>query len=355
MIMTKLGDIFSLFSQRPATGTIPFCVGPEKEAQFFSVPETIITPDHEPSPTGKDIYSTDTVNLREYSFGYDCMREGFKILGWVDAANLQSFLKKAKQTGNNDIYIQYIEDDKAEQHVTLKLEQMIDPFSLSEDDKKETASVDKPKKPRKKKPKEAMTTGTAPSSDDQAPTSDGRSHVGLYHIFERRNGRLAEPDLTAAKRYIDAVLKRARERDPSATWQAVDVDLGGERVLKTNRKTGESRWVKDDELFHPSGGNGGGGYIYNPDVSPEDRIAGLGPSCPNNKCNAPDTPLAIPCPLRNFYARIKDEKAAQKDWYKNVLLIMIAHPDREMWYRSNFTAEERELFRQLEQDRLSSL
>lgn len=130
---------------------MPFCVGPEKEAQFFSAPETTITSDHAMSSNGKDIYSSETVNLREYSFGYDCLREGFKILGWVDAANLQSFLENAKRSGNSDIYIQYIEDDQAERHVTLEPEQIIDPFSQSEDDKKEIASNDKPKKPRKKK------------------------------------------------------------------------------------------------------------------------------------------------------------------------------------------------------------
>lgn len=151
--MTKLSDIFSLFSQRPADGTMPFCVGPEKKAQFFNGPETIITPDHAIPSDGEDIYSTDTVNIREYSFGYGCLREGFKILGWVDAANLQSFLKKARQSGNSDIYIQYIEDDHAEQHVTLKLEQMLDPFSLFESYKKEIASNDKPKRPRLKEKK----------------------------------------------------------------------------------------------------------------------------------------------------------------------------------------------------------
>ncbi len=271
--MTKLGDIFSLFSQRPAGGTLPFCVGPEKEAQFFSAPETVITSNQALSQNGGDIYSTDAVSIREYSFGYGCLREGFKILGWVDAANLQSFLKQARQTGNSEIYIQYIEDDKAEQHVTLKLEQMIDPFKRSEKDKKETALNDKPKKSRLKKKIKKEELGppleTAGSSnDDHAPLVD-RSHVGLYHIFERP-GEFAEPDL------------------------------------------------KDDELFHPGDGgkDGGGGYSkttpFEQHLKQITEKANRGDTCGPDGCHCDEPPCA-PCPLDRFKAVGKSEEA----WWRN--------------------------------------
>ncbi|MBI2344288.1 MAG: hypothetical protein HYV02_08165 [Deltaproteobacteria bacterium] len=215
-----------------------------------------------------------------------------------------------------------------------------------------------PKAPRKKTP-------SPPPASEMSPPRESATAPDRQHREEASTPRPLDvivrpllPENTEAM--YRAAVRAEAERMATPSVQIATIDF--ERKCVTIRRSGvlmrnahgEPACLPRDDLFNlqsdlPPGGKARRFWTNEPvdgleQMTLNQRVV-LEESCVGGKCDYPDTPTSLPCPLENYYQRFPNNKReAEQEWLANVRFILTLHPERLRWYVWHFNPYERVLF-----------